>query len=75
LRDTIRGIMTARRDNPRGAGDPLRHLQGMSSVLFRLVREKLAVYYTVHDRIPMVTVWYFAPDPGHPLAPPPPNGD
>jgi hypothetical protein len=33
------------------------------------------VSYSVHDRIPMVTVWRLEPGPGHPLAPPPNNGD
>ncbi len=75
FRDTVRDILAALRDDPRGAGDPLRQLQGLSSHLYRLVRERLIVHYTVHDRIPMVTVWQFEPGPGHPLAPPPPNGN
>ncbi|HKB02467.1 MAG TPA: hypothetical protein VKD90_09615 [Gemmataceae bacterium] len=42
---------------------------------YRLVRERLIVSYSIHDRIPMVTVWRFDAGPGHPLAPPPNNGD
>jgi hypothetical protein len=42
---------------------------------YRLVRDNLIVNYSVHDRIPMVTIWRFGPAPRHPLAPPPPNGE
>lgn len=72
---TVTSIMESLRTAPRDAGDPLRHLRGMSSTLYRLVRDKLVVYYSVHDRIPTVTIWRFEPGSGHPLAPPPPNGD
>ena len=68
-------IFETLRVSPRKSGDPLRNLRGLSSTLYRLVRERLTVYYTVHDRIPMVTLWRFEPGPGHPLAPAPPNGD
>jgi hypothetical protein len=68
-------IMELLRTAPRESGDPLRHLPGMSSVLYRAYRNDLIVHYTVHDRIPMVTLWQFEPDPHHPLAPPPANGD
>ncbi len=71
----VEGIMETLRMSPRESGDPLRHLSGLSSTLYRLVRERLVVHYSVHDRIPMVTVWRFEPGPGHPLAPPPPNGN
>lgn len=74
VRNAVVDVLTALRDNPRRAGDPLRHLRGMSSVLYRAYRDDLILHYTVHDRIPMVTVWRFEPGPGHPLAPPPPNG-
>ena len=75
FRNAVQNILAALRDNPRRAGDPLRHLRGLNSILYRVTRERLIVYYTVHDRIPMVTIWRFEPGPGHPLAPPPPNGD
>jgi hypothetical protein len=68
-------IMETLRMSPRESGDPLRHLRGLSSTLYRLVRDRLIVHYSVHDRIPMVTVWRFEPGRGHPLAPPPPNGE
>lgn len=74
FRAAVDAILTALRDNPRRAGDPLRHLQGMQSVLYRAYRDDLIAHYTVHDRIPMVTVWQFDPGPHHPLTPPPPNG-
>jgi hypothetical protein len=74
-RDAVTDILTAPRDNPLRAGDPLRHLQGMASTLYRIYRHGLIGHYTLHDRIPMVTVWQFGPGPGHPLAPPPPNGN
>src|SRR5215208_4857536 len=38
-------------------------------------RSASTAHYTVHDRIPMVTVWRFETDRYHPLHPPPPNGD
>jgi hypothetical protein len=75
FREGVAAIMSALRESPRGAGDPLRHLRGITSTLYRIVREGLIVHYTVHDRIPMVTVWRFEPGPGHLLAPPPPNGN
>ena len=68
-------IFEALRVSPRKSGDPLRNLRGLSSTLYRLSRNGLVVHYTVHDRIPMVTVWRFDPGRGHPLAPPPPNGN
>jgi hypothetical protein len=75
VRDAVAGILAALRDDPREAGDPLRHLRGMSSTLYRVYRNGLIGHYTIHDRIPMVTLWQFEPDPHHPLAPAPPNGD
>lgn len=70
----VNRIMTMMRMSPRESGDPIRHLRGLSSMQFRIVRDRLIVHYTVHDRIPMVTIWSFEPGPGHPLASPPPNG-
>jgi hypothetical protein len=70
----IERISETLRMKPRESGDPLRHLRGMTSTLYRLVQDRLIVHYTIHDRIPMVTVWRFEPGSGHPLAPPPPNG-
>jgi hypothetical protein len=75
FRDAVVDILSALRDKPRRAGDPLRHLQGMASTLYRIYRHGLIGHYTLHDRIPMVTLWRFEPDPHHPLAPAPPNGD
>lgn len=74
FRNAVQSVLTALRDDPREAGDPLRNLRGLSSVLYRISRKELIVHYTVHNRIPMVTVWRFEPGPHHPLAPPPPNG-
>jgi hypothetical protein len=74
FRAAIDDIFVALRDYPRRAGDPLRNLRGMTSTLYRISRHGLIVHYTVHDRIPMVTVWRFDPGPHHPLTPPPPNG-
>lgn len=75
FRETVEGILEGLRQDPRGAGDPIRRLRGLSMTEYRIVREQLIVSYSVHDRIPMVTVWRLEPGPGHPLAPPPPNGD
>lgn len=75
VRDAVVNILAGLRDDPRGAGDPLRHLRGMSSTLYRVYRHGLIGHYTLHDRVPMVTLWRFEPGPHHPLAPPPPNGD
>jgi hypothetical protein len=68
-------ILQMLRMAPRESGDPLRRLHGMTSTLYRFYRHGLIGHYTVHDRIPMVTLWQFEPGPHHPLAPPPPNGD
>jgi hypothetical protein len=46
----------------------------MTSTLYHISRHGLIGLYSVHDRIPMVTVWQFEPGPHHPLAPPPNNG-
>ena len=43
FRNGLQDILNALRDNPRGAGDPLRHLPGLSSVLYRIVRERLTL--------------------------------
>src|SRR4051812_22256499 len=67
-------IMTMLRMSPRESGDPIRQLRGFSATEYRIVRDQLIVYYSVHNRIPMVTVWRFEPSPGHPLAPPSGNG-
>jgi hypothetical protein len=75
FRTATEQILTSLRDDPRRAGDPLRHLRGMASLLYRIHQNDLTVYYTVHDRIPMVNVWQFDPGPHHPLAPAPPNGN
>jgi hypothetical protein len=60
--------------SPRESGDPIRQLRGFSATEYRMVRDNLVVHYSVHNRIPMVTVWRFEPGPGHPLAPPSGNG-
>ena len=73
--EAITDIMESLRNNPSEAGDPIRHLNGMTSMQFRIVRHNLIFHYTVHDRIPMVTIWRFNLASKHPLAPPPPNGD
>ncbi|MBO0698597.1 MAG: hypothetical protein J2P46_09395 [Zavarzinella sp.] len=75
FRDAVRRVLEALRQDPRRAGDPLRNLRGLKMTEYRLLREQLVVNYSVHDRIPMVTVWRFQPTSGHPLAPPPHNGD
>lgn len=75
LRNAVSDLLTALRVNPRRTGDPLRNLRGMSSTLYRIYRNGLIAHYTVHDRIPMVTIWRFETDRYHPLAPPPPNGE
>lgn len=72
---SVERIMGMLRMSPRESGDPIRHLRGFTSMQYRIVRDRLIVHYTVHDRIPMVTVWRFEPGPGHPLAPPPANGN
>jgi hypothetical protein len=74
VRRNVRDLLSILRIEPRRQGDPLRHLQGMTSTLYRLVRHQLIAHYTVHDRIPMVTVWQFEFAPSHPLAPPGSNG-
>ncbi|HEX3148337.1 MAG TPA: hypothetical protein VHR66_09660 [Gemmataceae bacterium] len=74
FRNAVVDILFALRDDPREAGDPLRKLRGMNSILYRVSRNSLIGYYTIHERIPMVTVWQFEPSPQHPLAPPSANG-
>lgn len=68
-------IMEMLRMAPRESGDPLRHLRGLNMTHYRIYFGGLIANYSVHDRIPMVVLWSLAPEPGHPLAPPPPNGD
>jgi hypothetical protein len=75
FRDQVQTLLESLRDNPREAGDPLRGARGMYSVLYRLAKFDLILYYTVHDRIPMVTLWQFDLGPNHPLAPPDSNGN
>jgi hypothetical protein len=71
--NAVSSIMASLRVRPRKEGDPIRHLDGMNSMQFRIMRHKLIVHYTVDDRIPMVTIWRFELASDHPLAPPPPN--
>jgi hypothetical protein len=70
FRDAVREVFEALRQDPHRAGDPIRKLRGLKMTEYRLVRDQLIVNYSVHDRIPMVTVWRFVPTSGHPLAPP-----
>ena len=74
FRDSVQSIFEALRLSPRAAGDPLRHRRQLKLVEYRIIRDKLIVHYTVHERIPMVTVWRFVPVLGNPLASPPNNG-
>jgi hypothetical protein len=69
FRDSVRRILEALRQEPRRAGDPIRDLRGLKMTEYRLLREQLVVNYSVHDRIPMVTVWRFQPTSRHPLGP------
>jgi hypothetical protein len=75
FRDAVQSILESLRQHTRGAGDPVRHLRGLHMTEYRLVRERLIVNYSVHDRMPMVTLWRLTPGSGHPLAPPPGNGN
>jgi hypothetical protein len=68
-------ILDQLRTQPREWGEPSHHLRGLGMTAFRKMYERLLVIYSVHDRIPMVTIWNIYPTAGHPLAPPPPNGN
>ena len=56
FRNLTRDIFEALRQDSRRAGDPLRHLRGVKMTEYRLYRGQLIVNYSVHDRIPMVTI-------------------
>jgi hypothetical protein len=68
-------ILEMLRQSPRESGDPLRRLRGLTMTYYRIYHDRLVASYSVHDRIPMVVLWSLTPGPGHPLAPPPNNGD
>ena len=67
-------ILDHLRMRPRVWGEPSHHLRGLQMTAFRKMHERLLVIYSVHDRIPMVTIWDIIPTTGHPFAPPPANG-
>ncbi len=56
------------RTRPRIWGDPTHHLRGLQVTAFRRVYRRLLFEYTVHDRVPIVTLWAVTPTLNHPLA-------
>jgi hypothetical protein len=58
------------RTDPRGWGDPLRDLRHLHLTFYRGILHPFIVYFSVHQRIPLVSVWHFKVQPGHPLVPP-----
>jgi hypothetical protein len=47
----------------------------MQLTFYRGILKPFIVYYSVHQRIPIVSVWRVAVDPDDPLAQPPENVD
>jgi hypothetical protein len=58
------------RMRPTKWGDPLYHLRHLKATAYRGVLQPLVEYYSLHDRIPIVTLWHVRPMVGQPLAPP-----
>jgi hypothetical protein len=58
------------RTQPRDWGEPSYRLRGLQVTVYRQIYEHLLFVYTVHDRVPMVTLWSVTPTTGHPLAGP-----
>ena len=56
------------RMDPRGWGDPLRDFRHMKQTFFRGYLKPFIAHYSVHDRIPFVTLWHLDVEPDHPLA-------
>jgi hypothetical protein len=70
MRQTLVYIEEQLRMRPRDWGEPSHHLKGLQMTAFKKMYKWLLVVYTVHDRIPMVTLWNVIPTSGHPLADP-----
>jgi len=62
------------RMDPRGWGDPLRDLRQMQLTFYRGILKPFIVYYSVHQRIPIVSVWRIEVDSDDQLTPPTENG-
>jgi hypothetical protein len=68
MRDALVVMDSELRSRPREWGEPSYHLRGLQVTVFRRIYRQLFFVYTVHDRIPMVTLWNVIPTSGHPLA-------
>jgi hypothetical protein len=53
--------------NPRGWGDPIRNLRNAHQVEYHGRHDRFLAIYTVHDRVPIVFLWYLIPQEGNPL--------
>jgi hypothetical protein len=69
-RDTLLYMEEQLRTRPRTWGDPSYRLKGLQVTVFRRAYRRLHFTYTVHDRVPIVTLWNVKPILGHPLAGP-----
>jgi hypothetical protein len=56
------------RMRPTSWGDPLFRLRNMNATVYRGVLQPLMALYSVHDRIPIVTLWHMYAVPGHALS-------
>jgi hypothetical protein len=65
--DTLRQIRDRLESDPRGSGDPLYRLNGLSLLMHRALIDRVEVVYGVHDSAPMVFIQAIRPRLGHPL--------